>query len=92
MANTSILAAFERMWQHIVVALGSKADASHTHSFDEMGGVTPITNGGTGATDGETAMKNLLASGDMILSSYQYGDTLPEAGIVGRIFFKKVGN
>lgn len=31
MANTSILAAFERMWQHISVALGDKADAAHDH-------------------------------------------------------------
>lgn len=28
MANTSILAAFERMWQHVVTALSSKADVS----------------------------------------------------------------
>lgn len=28
MANTSILAAFERMWQHTVAALGNKIDAS----------------------------------------------------------------
>ena len=28
MANTSIYAAFERMWQHIVSALGNKADKS----------------------------------------------------------------
>lgn len=26
MANTSIYAAFERMWQHVIAALGSKAD------------------------------------------------------------------
>lgn len=32
MANASILAAFERMWQHITVALGNKSDANHTHS------------------------------------------------------------
>lgn len=31
MANTSILAAFERMWQHVVAALGNKSDISHTH-------------------------------------------------------------
>ena len=87
MANTSILAAFERMWQHTVAAIGS-----HSHKLDEMSGVMPIANGGTGATDGETAMKNLLASGNMVLSPNQYGDTLPPAGTVGRVFFKKVGN
>lgn len=31
MANTSILAAFERMWQHTTAALGEKSDTSHTH-------------------------------------------------------------
>lgn len=51
--------------------------------------VIPMTRGGTDATDGVTALKNLLASGEMILSSHQYGDTLPDPGIPGRIFFKK---
>ena len=32
MANTSILAAFERMWQHVVAAVGGKAEADHTHN------------------------------------------------------------
>lgn len=31
MANASILAAFERMWQHITSALSNKSDISHTH-------------------------------------------------------------
>ena len=52
--------------------------------------VTPIANGGTNATDGATGLKNLFASGNTVLSSYQYGDELPAAGTVGRIFFKKV--
>lgn len=29
--NTSILAAFERMWLHVVAALGNKSDVSHNH-------------------------------------------------------------
>ena len=45
MANQSILAAFERMWQHIVYALGEKSDKSHTHS-DYMTTASPT---GTGA-------------------------------------------
>ena len=52
--------------------------------------VTPIQFGGTGSSDGAIGLKNLFASGDTILSSYQYGDELPEAGIVGRIFFKRL--
>ena len=31
MANTSIIAAFERMWLHVVAAVGNKSDISHTH-------------------------------------------------------------
>lgn len=31
MANSSIYAAFERMWQHVVAKIGSKADLIHTH-------------------------------------------------------------
>lgn len=32
----------------------------------------------------------LNAAGSAVLSSSQYGDTLPEPGVPGRIFFKKV--
>ena len=38
----------------------------------------------------EDGMRDLFASGRMILSSNQYGDTLPEPGIAGRVFFKKI--
>lgn len=31
MANTSIYAAFERMWQHVVTRLSDKSDINHTH-------------------------------------------------------------
>lgn len=52
--------------------------------------IVPIANGGTNASDGATGLANLFAAGVTVLSSYQYGDTLPEAGAVGRIFFKKL--
>lgn len=52
--------------------------------------IVSIENGGTNATDGSTGLANLFASGETILSSYQYGDELPEAGTVGRIFFKRL--
>ena len=32
MANASILAAFERMWQHVVVLMSNKADSNHNHN------------------------------------------------------------
>lgn len=52
--------------------------------------IIPMTNGGTDASDGATGLKNLFASGNTILSSYQYGDELPAAGTAGRIFFKRL--
>ena len=64
-------------------------DIIQPHASDLMGSV-PITKGGTGATDGSTGLANLLAAGNMVLSAYQYGDALPEAGIPGRLFFKKL--
>ena len=62
-------------------ALGKKFNKTDT---------IPIANGGTGASDGATGLKNLFASGNTVLSSYQYGDKLPAAGTAGRIFFKKL--
>lgn len=52
--------------------------------------VIPIENGGTNSADGATGLANLFAAGVTVLSSNQYGDKLPEAGTVGRIFFKRV--
>ena len=52
--------------------------------------IIPIENGGTNSADGATGLANLFASGATILSSNQYGDELPEAGIIGRIFFKRL--
>lgn len=52
--------------------------------------VISVDKGGTGSANGATGLANLFASGNTILSSYQYGDTLPQAGTVGRIFFKKL--
>ena len=55
-----------------------------------------ILQGGTGATNAADARANLgiapaFSSGATILSSYQYGDTLPadSEATEGRIFFKK---
>ena len=56
-------------------------------SFED---IIPIENGGTNSADGATGLANLFASGATVLSSYQYGDTLPAAGIAGRIFFKRL--
>ena len=52
--------------------------------------IIPISNGGTGSSNGATGLNSLFAAGATILSDNQYGDTLPTAGTKGRIFFKKL--
>ena len=52
--------------------------------------VISIDKGGTGSSNGATGLKSLFAAGATVLSSHQYGDTLPAAGTKGRIFFKKL--
>ncbi len=54
--------------------------------------VETIDNGGTGSSNGATGLMNLFAAGPTVLSSHQFGTTLPPAGTAGRIFFKKVGS
>ena len=51
-------------------------------SAEDLYGTVPIESGGTGATDAIEALKNLIAANS--------GDTLPDPGNVGRVFFKKV--
>lgn len=53
-------------------------------------GTLPVAQGGTGKTSLTEALTAMLAAGNMVLSSSQYGDELPTAGTKGRIFFKKV--
>ena len=90
MANPSILAAFERMWQHTIAKIGTKADVSHEHSANDItSGVLPMSQGGTEATDGATGLANLFAAGDTVLSSYQYGAELPENAVTGQMFFQE---
>jgi hypothetical protein len=75
------------------------APASHTHKMSEIAdGTIPISKGGTGATTGSDGLKNLLATGPMILKSgKQYGtqaqfDALKDEGTaqIGQIFFVRV--
>lgn len=55
MANASIKAAFERMWNHIVTALDNKSDIDHSHSYD-------------GALSGEStnAVQNKVATNEIV--------------------------
>ena len=71
-------------------SLNAINDSLNTKFDKPENDIVPIENGGTNASDGATGLANLFASGTTILSSYQYGDELPEAGTVGRIFFKRL--
>lgn len=52
--------------------------------------IIPIEKGGTGAENGQDGLKNLLASGAMILSANQYGTDFPSNPVKGQVFFLKV--
>lgn len=57
------------------------ADLTRTNANDIYGTI-PFEKGGLNATDAITALKNLIAENS--------GDTLPDPGNVGRVFFKRV--
>ena len=74
-------------------------NSTHVHSANDITSGTlsvdrlptiPIIKGGTGAENGQDGLKNLLASGAMILSANQYGTDFPSNPIVGQVFFLKV--
>ena len=67
-----------------------KAIDKQVTSAQDIYGTVPIEKGGHGADNAQEGMQNLLAAGAVILSSHQFGDTLPTAGTPGRLFFKKV--
>lgn len=66
------------------------ADLNNSLNGKMANTTVPINKGGTGAVNARAAQQNLLAGGMTVLSSNQYGTTLPAAGTPGRIFFKKV--
>ena len=47
MANTSILAAFERMWQHVAIAISNKAEKSEIPTKASDLGAAPAYTYGT---------------------------------------------
>ena len=58
--------------------------------ISDVSGLQSALNGKVSNT--ESGMTALFASGVTVLSANQYGDTLPSAGVKGRIFFKKVSD
>lgn len=78
MANTSILAAFERMWLHVTNALSGKADVDHNHDsryytkteIDNLGLTTipDIDTIRSNAANGQTAYE-MLADVEALLAN-----------------------
>lgn len=76
---------------NIQTQLDEKAPSVHEHSTDDItNGILPIERGGIGAANGADGLQNLFAAGSTILSSHQYGDSLPAAGVAGRFFLKRL--
>lgn len=78
MANSSIFAAFERMWQHVVAALGNKSDVSHNHNenYDIKGAAEEALTSANSYTDTKTAN---LASNSAVDTKISTHNTNTEA-------------
>ena len=64
MANASILAAFERMWQHIVLKLNTKADKSYV---DDQIAAIPTSNAITISEIDEICGASIYAGSEVTL-------------------------
>ncbi len=92
MANSSIYAVFERMWQHILVkfnnyvpneVLNTHIENNNPHGVTaEQVGAIPITGG---------IMENTLTLNGIVLTEgVDYGSGDPGGGVLGQLYFKKV--
>lgn len=71
MTNKSIYDAFERFWQYVVVAIGNKADALHTHNdkyYTKAEIDNKLANAG-GGTGGMVLSGALLGTGYKVMDS-----------------------
>lgn len=66
------------------------ADARNALGLGNTSGALPIANGGTGQTTKQAALTALLNGTTMILTSTSYGNSLPQYGNAGQVFFKKL--
>ena len=93
MANSSIYAVFERMWQHVLTKCNNyvSTEALDNHIEDknnphevtaEQVGAMPITGG---------VMENTLTvKGIVLTEGIDYGSGDPVGGVLGQLYFKKV--
>lgn len=68
----------------------SYEDAVEVALKSDIPEIIPMSMGGTGSSNGATGLANLFAAGNTVLSSYQYGDALPDEAPAGKIFFLKL--
>lgn len=74
MANTSILAAFERMWQHVVAALDNKSDSGHTHTNATLGQGVGYCSTAAATTAKVVSLSNYeLKEGGIVTVEFVYG-------------------
>ena len=93
MANSSIYAVFERMWQHAIAKFDhcASVEALDNHIENknnphevtaEQVGALPITGG---------VMEDTIAVHGIVLTEgIDYGSDDPEGGVLGQLYFKKV--
>lgn len=93
MANSSIYAAFERMWEHAISKFNhcASVEALDNHIEDknnphevtaEQIGALPIAGG---------SMENTLTLNGIVLTEgVDYGTDDPAGGVLGQLYFKKV--
>mgnify|MGYP003289122478 CR=1 FL=1 len=76
MANSSILAAFERMWQHVTSALNNKSDISHTHdnATQESGGMMSVND--------KINLDNAVLITEQVLTDEQKAQARANVGVV----------
>lgn len=82
MANSLILAAFERMWQNMVTAISGKADAEHEHAATDItSGTLSVARGGTGATT-FTSGSALIGAGTDAVTTRAITDNTATSGSI----------
>lgn len=78
MTNTSIVAAFERMWLHVVSAIRNKSDVSHTHDeryYTESEIDTKLLNKADSNHNHDSKYDAKGAASDALASAKSYTDT-----------------
>ena len=82
MANPSIYAAFERMWQHVVAAIGNKAEKSDLNAHTSNANIHITSAERANWNEAKTRADNAQAKAD---SAYTLAeskvDSLPDLGI-----------